>query len=103
MRTLAALLLSTTVALAQFRPSAPQEPRYGYGPYECAITRLSPKNDEIYKIVVKVTTNDALVVTGFTPIHHSRSGQTYDRSQQYLGAFEDKNPGGMRPEQGKRE
>jgi len=53
MRTLAALLLSTTVALAQFRTASPQEPRYGYGPYECAITKLSPKNDQIYKIVVR--------------------------------------------------
>jgi hypothetical protein len=41
-----------------------------------------------------MTTNDALAVTGITPIHHDRSGQTYDRSQQYLGTFEDKNPGG---------
>ncbi len=95
MRILAALLLSTTIAVAQFRPAPSQEPRYGYGPYECAITRLSPKNDQIYKIVVKVTTTDALTVTGITPIHHDRSGQTYDRSQQYLGTFEDKNRGGM--------
>jgi hypothetical protein len=60
MRTLAVLLLSTTVAAAQFRPAPSQEPRYGYGPYECAIIKLSPKNDQIYKIVVKVTRVEAV-------------------------------------------
>jgi ABC-type glycerol-3-phosphate transport system substrate-binding protein len=99
MRTLAALLLGTTAAVAQFKPAhEPHEPNQGYGPYECAITSVRPKenNDPVYKIVVLVATADSdNRVTGVTPIHHTRSGQTYDRTQQYLGQFEDKNPHGM--------
>jgi hypothetical protein len=100
MKTLAVLLLSTTVAAAQFKPAhEAHDPKDGYGPYECAITSLRPNDshDPIYKVMVFVTTADLdNRVTSITPVHHSRSGQTYDRSQQYLGGtFEDKNPHGM--------
>jgi hypothetical protein len=61
MKTLAVLLLSTTVAAAQFKPAhEAHEPRDGYRPYECAITSLRPNDshDPIYKVMVFVTTAD---------------------------------------------
>jgi len=89
-------LLSFTASLFAFSAAKPV-PLEKYTSLECAVVKEKPPSrhdrDPVYKIVVSLTLDDSGNVENLVVVHHTRSGETYNRDDQYVNSNLRQTPG----------
>jgi hypothetical protein len=81
--TVAALLTAPTQAFEVAKPFSVNGSKF----LECSIVRTQPRDrdsDPVYKINVSIVFNNSGSFEALNAVHTVRSGQTYDRTQQYV-------------------